>query len=236
MPRYIDLEEFSKRINENIKPENLEEKALIEWCKDECIRQGYAMPISDVVPRAEIERIFEDIERITAAAYNYFMFDREGVGMNATLVVEFSDEIDREIAELKKKYMEGKGGVIMEDKEIIKALECCKKDDCDNCPNDFGNCYANLAGDALDLINRQKAEIIETRRDLLNEIYTLEHQLEVVKAEAIKEVAERAKEHFGTYTDVEESNAVYVKNLINDIVKEMTEQVLVQLAQNNIEK
>jgi hypothetical protein len=47
----------------------------------------------------------------------------------------------------------------MTDNEIIKALECCKKDDCDNCPNDFGNCYANLAGYALDLINRQKAEI-----------------------------------------------------------------------------
>lgn len=46
----------------------------------------------------------------------------------------------------------------MTDKDIIKALECCKKDDCDNCPNDFGNCCANLAGFSLDLINRQKAE------------------------------------------------------------------------------
>jgi hypothetical protein len=49
MSRYIDLEELEKRINENIKPETLEEKALIEWCKDECIRQGYAMPTADVV-------------------------------------------------------------------------------------------------------------------------------------------------------------------------------------------
>lgn len=47
----------------------------------------------------------------------------------------------------------------MTDNKIIKALECCKKDDCDNCPNDFGNCYANLSGYALDLINRQQAEI-----------------------------------------------------------------------------
>ena len=45
----------------------------------------------------------------------------------------------------------------MTDNEIIKALECCKKDDCDNCPNDFGNCYANLAGCSLDLINRKQA-------------------------------------------------------------------------------
>lgn len=47
----------------------------------------------------------------------------------------------------------------MNDNEIIKALECCKKDDCDNCPNDFGNRYSNLAGYALEIINRQKAEI-----------------------------------------------------------------------------
>ena len=49
MSRYIDLTEFTERIKKHIKPDNLEEKALIEWCKDECIRQGYAMPIADVV-------------------------------------------------------------------------------------------------------------------------------------------------------------------------------------------
>ena len=49
----------------------------------------------------------------------------------------------------------------MTDNEIIKALECCKNDDCDNCPNTFGNCYANLAGYALDLIKRQEKEIEE---------------------------------------------------------------------------
>ena len=47
----------------------------------------------------------------------------------------------------------------MTNEQIIKALECCKNDDCDNCPNTFGNCYANLAGEALDLINRQQTEI-----------------------------------------------------------------------------
>ncbi len=57
MARYIDLEELEKRINENIKPETLEEKALIEWCKDECIRQAYCMPTADVVPSAEVERL-----------------------------------------------------------------------------------------------------------------------------------------------------------------------------------
>lgn len=49
MSRYIDLTEFAERIKKHIKPDNLEEKAVIEWCKDECIRQGYAMPTADVV-------------------------------------------------------------------------------------------------------------------------------------------------------------------------------------------
>jgi phage shock protein A len=43
--------------------------------------------------------------------------------------------------------------------QIKKALECCSKDDCDNCPNDFGNCYSNLAGYALALINSQEQRI-----------------------------------------------------------------------------
>ena len=54
----------------------------------------------------------------------------------------------------------------MNDNEIIKALECCVEigeNDCQNCPyfNDVScGCrnYENLK-DALDLINRQKAEI-----------------------------------------------------------------------------
>ena len=54
----------------------------------------------------------------------------------------------------------------MTDKEIINALECCKKDDCDNCPNDFGNCYANLSGYALDLINRKQSEIERLRKEV----------------------------------------------------------------------
>lgn len=47
----------------------------------------------------------------------------------------------------------------MTDNEIIKALECCSKGDCDNCPNNYGSCCYRLAKKSLDLINRQKAEI-----------------------------------------------------------------------------
>ena len=84
------------------------------------------------------------------------------------------------------------------DKEIIRALTDCVEAlcDCQVCPfnrmhrDEFENCVDVALEQALSLINRQKAEVTETRRDLLNEIYALEHQLETAKAEAIKEVAE----------------------------------------------
>ena len=45
-------------------------------------------------------------------------------------------------------------------KEVIKGLECCINDDCDNCPNGFGNCERNLAELSLDLIKRLKTRIV----------------------------------------------------------------------------
>ena len=52
----------------------------------------------------------------------------------------------------------------MTDEQVIKALECCIRDDCDNCPlnclvNKNDNCYEVVKKIALDLIIRQKAEI-----------------------------------------------------------------------------
>ena len=64
MARYIDLEELERRIKEHIKPATLEEKALIEWCKDECIRQAYCMPTADVVPKSEVEELIRENESL----------------------------------------------------------------------------------------------------------------------------------------------------------------------------
>ena len=48
----------------------------------------------------------------------------------------------------------------MTDKEIIKALECCAKEDGDNCPNAIGMfCGYELSAPALDLINRQHEQL-----------------------------------------------------------------------------
>lgn len=82
----------------------------------------------------------------------------------------------------------------MTDNEIIKALKCCQGNvDCANCPyyeNNHHQCGDNLNKDVLDLINRQQAEIDE----LNNTIDALENFIPKVKAEAIKEFAERLKD------------------------------------------
>lgn len=96
----------------------------------------------------------------------------------------------------------------MTDNEIVKALECCGKGfgNCDGCPYDDDNAdCVTLKGetlmmkDALDLINRQKAEIerLEAENNKLkvaSNLFAMYVQnVEEVKADARKEFAERLK-------------------------------------------
>ena len=83
----------------------------------------------------------------------------------------------------------------MTDAEIIKALECCTSDKSiyceDQCPfYERCNKYENLSKYALDLINRQKAKIEELSEVLSD---TIRIRYAEIKAEAIKEFAERLK-------------------------------------------
>ena len=55
----------------------------------------------------------------------------------------------------------------MTDEQIIKALECCKIGECDDCPF-YGvkeDCEVELPEEALNLINRQKAEIERLQKE-----------------------------------------------------------------------
>lgn len=96
----------------------------------------------------------------------------------------------------------------MTDNEIIKALECCINDDCDNCPDTFGNCEHNAMRNALDLINRQKAEIERLHSEVKEKTETIDFlkdqsvgwsidfcnlkaKLNTAKAEAVKEFVMR---------------------------------------------
>ena len=115
-------------------------------------------------------------------------------------------------------------GVQMSDNEIIKALECCgEMHECSVCPrydrsNDF--CMEDLHADALDLINRQKAEIERLRGStIVNNIMKSQRIKREAKAEAVKEFAERLKEKAITYYTII-GHWVSVKD-IDNLVKEM---------------
>ena len=123
----------------------------------------------------------------------------------------------------------------MTDNEIIKALDnCLNCGDCDNCVYSAIKCI-DMTKDALDLINRQKAEIERQKRlfDSLGEFsdlcmgYTrkLTHEVKTAKAEAIKEFAERLKTKIFTMGG-ERSVRLYspcTTDIIDNLAKEMTE-------------
>ena len=98
------------------------------------------------------------------------------------------------------------------DNEIVKALEMCNYNaDCDNCPC-VGECW-NVNKYAIDLINRQKAEI-----ESLKEAYAIYEEttgLKWVRTEAIKEFAERLNGH-------RNGDFIFIPTkLLDNLVKEM---------------
>ena len=89
----------------------------------------------------------------------------------------------------------------MTDNEIIKAVECCNKpireNSCTECAfYRSGKCSSNMLNAALNLINRQKAEI------------------------------EKIKKNLQYYLNTNEENGVvYIpKFVVDDLVKEITEE------------
>ncbi len=84
------------------------------------------------------------------------------------------------------------------DNEIIKALERCNKPigkaECTECPyfKTNGSCSEKLINDAIDLINRQNAEIERYK----GVIKILENDVATATSKAIKEFAERLKSKF----------------------------------------
>ena len=112
----------------------------------------------------------------------------------------------------------------MEDREIIKALECCSDGwSCESCAFDdedetMSECTSKLAKEALDLIQRQQAELDRLER------HTKMH--DEIQAEAVKEFADRIveqlKESSKTYCEEygQRENTLYLWDAI-EIVKEM---------------
>ena len=103
----------------------------------------------------------------------------------------------------------------MNDNEILKALECCANEQgCENCPanphrGNYGFCTPPLIRATFDLVTRQRAKIERFEKEnheKFNKWKILDNRTKqryaelyeeakaVVRAEAIKEFAERLKE------------------------------------------
>ena len=110
------------------------------------------------------------------------------------------------------------------DNEIVKALNCCGSENCQGCPYWDYKCQGGnqMIRDAIDLINRQKAEI-----ESLKEAYTIYEEttgLKWVRAEAIKEFAERLEQHCAPGGDFGDPCGVLTvtDRWIDHLVQEMT--------------
>ena len=101
----------------------------------------------------------------------------------------------------------------MNDKDIIKALECCTGNGgCKECQRytHSASCVAILMKDALDFINRQNAEI-DHLRDITKK----------AKAEAIMDFAEKLKRHYVGYDRYDDIYAHHIIDDIDFLVEEM---------------
>jgi hypothetical protein len=112
------------------------------------------------------------------------------------------------------------------DEQIIKGLTCYTKDElcvthCELFEMTTEPCYKALAEAAIDLINRQRAEIDDLKKAYLK--YEETSGLKQAKAEAIKEFAERLLDKYDVWTESDATEYQYVAELVGDLVKEMTE-------------
>ena len=129
----------------------------------------------------------------------------------------------------------------MTDNEIIKAMQCVIGNgvSCSECEYQkalpFPSCRRMCAENALDLINRQAAEIerLRNRNKFLEIEYKNQGNLfwarvQTSNLEAIKGFAERLKKIIYTHMDRVDVDGVVlltrVDNSIDNLVKEMTEE------------
>lgn len=129
----------------------------------------------------------------------------------------------------------------MTDNEIIKYMQCVIGNEvsCSECTYQkvlpFPSCRMMCAKNALDLINRQKAEILELQKRIINWRTDMDYRPDEIKSEAIKEFAERLKHEItsaiDTYYNSNGGGYYLAEDVIDDIdniVKEMTEVETIQ--------
>ena len=141
----------------------------------------------------------------------------------------------------------------MTDNDLIKSLDICQNENskCSDCSysNDYTNCNTRIAKEALELINRQKAEIERLRSLVDDSVWDFcsisgcegasndcwktcpDSRYNKIKSEAIREFAERLK---AIYDDerYDRPNAhtliLFLFNNIDSLVKEMSGDAIVK--------
>ena len=141
----------------------------------------------------------------------------------------------------------------MTDNDLIKSLDICQNGTsmCSDCSysNDYTNCNTRIAKDALELINRQKAEIERLRSLVDDSVWDFcsisgcegasndcwktcpDSRYNKIKTKAIREFAERLK---AIYDDerYDRPNAhtliLFLFNNIDSLVKEMSGDAIVK--------
>ena len=109
----------------------------------------------------------------------------------------------------------------MSDNNIIKSLEYCPEQgitsECERCKVKKG-CRAELVAKALDLINRQQAEI-ETLKGWERLLKAESHApiIEKAKAEAVQDFVNKIRTRLNCNTP----RGAYLLNIVDNLVKEM---------------
>lgn len=111
------------------------------------------------------------------------------------------------------------------DEEIVKALECCSRENCLDCPY-RGKCHQGnpMIRDALNFINRQQVKIEqwEEEANKYQKLWCITiDDIETAKSEAYKEFAEKLKEEIDIRSTHSNEQNKYVCFLIDNLVKEM---------------
>ena len=108
----------------------------------------------------------------------------------------------------------------MTDNEIIKIFTVCiTSEDCSICPM-FRNCPTSFAVQkaALDLINRQKAEIERLEKTVENMTEGCQIAIKVSENEAIRRFSYRLRAECGSY---DTGHYIFHEDEIHNLVKEM---------------
>lgn len=118
------------------------------------------------------------------------------------------------------------------DEEIIRALECHFNEEldeepfrCVDCPlyNDTSpSCTEALRSYALDLIDRQKAEIEDLKENYTLDFEKMESEYDSnIKAEAYKEFAKRLENEINCRTTLSRKQDKNVIRIMHNLLKEM---------------